>query len=509
LVVEAGVVVAQKAHWMPGLDDIGGDLFVGIYEGLVPNKSAAAVPFVFLDIDEASWQAWDEPLQTPRDKLARLIGFAARNQAKLIVVDVDLSRPTERCRCDPVETGKVADRPLVERFASGRSVSPDEELFGVLAMQSAAAENGAGRLAPIVLHQELRVDPRARDDGGFEIRRSFLEKTEEGDGQLGNPKSKKTAIHWAATLFEQSTDGLVRRWRLLAAACAEDRVQWLPSVQLLAATLVRPNGGGAAALYDALDDPQVRPPVCGGKPSARTITVADMSISLRPDALERRILFTIPWHPDERMSGAEVGLADTGGKARMLTRLSAARVAESEAQVWQKLRDDPPPLASGGAAAWFTVRERLQQIAARIETVSADLIKDRIVIIGGSFADARDSYRTPIGWMPGAVILANAIHSLRTYGPLHPPSLEQKAVLVLGSVLVVGLSFHFLPAGAATLVSLLIVLPLTVVLSTFWIASGVWVDATGGCVAIVIHSRFEAIKHMVEGIVGRRHAGHG
>jgi hypothetical protein len=44
--------------------------------------------------------------------------------------------------------------------------------------------------------------------------------------------------------------------------------------------------------------------------------------------------------------------------------------------------------------------------------VSSEAVAGRIVIIGGSFADGRDIYGTPIGPMPGAFLLVNSVYSL-------------------------------------------------------------------------------------------------
>jgi CHASE2 domain-containing sensor protein len=203
----------------------------------------------------------------------------------------------------------------------------------------------------------------------------------------------------------------------------------------------------------------------------------------------------------------------------MLTRLSAAQIVESEDRVWQRFRANPPKLGGKGEdedSDWLEIRSALRDVAAsdpELKIQNAELhklIRGRIVIIGGSYTDARDTYRTPIGWMPGAIILANAIHSLRTFGPLRPPEFwTQKLPLIVFSVLLVGLSFHFLPVAVATLLALPAVLLVTFLLSTLWIQSGVWVDATAGCAAIVVHRFYEDGKHAIAWVLGKGVSTHG
>ena len=89
--------------------------------GLVPN----ATPFVFIDIDDASWAEWKYPLVAPRDKIAALIDHAAASKPALIFLDVDLSWPSDDTSGDGTLTNLIKGygdhrspllliRPLVE-----------------------------------------------------------------------------------------------------------------------------------------------------------------------------------------------------------------------------------------------------------------------------------------------------------------------------------------------------------------------------------------------------------
>lgn len=78
------------------------------------------------------------------------------------------------------------------------------------------------------------------------------------------------------------------------------------------------------------------------------------------------------------------------------------------------------------------------------------IISNAIVVIGGSFAEGRDTYTTPIGDMPGAMIWINAIYTIIAYnGPIYSSNdARQNLPLVVISFIVVFL-FTFLPKSSA------------------------------------------------------------
>ncbi len=73
------------------LEDIGMDFMIWLQQGMVLDKDT--MPFIFLDIDEPTYQAWEKPPITPRDKLLTLIDFAVKAKAAVIIVDIDVSQP--------------------------------------------------------------------------------------------------------------------------------------------------------------------------------------------------------------------------------------------------------------------------------------------------------------------------------------------------------------------------------------------------------------------------------
>lgn len=74
---------------------------------------------------------------------------------------------------------------------------------------------------------------------------------------------------------------------------------------------------------------------------------------------------------------------------------------------------------------------------------AADFFRERVVIIGGSYAEGREIYATPLGWMPGAMIIANTITTsyLLTDSPQGTSWLSMLLSLTMCAVVLVLSSF--------------------------------------------------------------------
>ncbi|MDH3757705.1 MAG: CHASE2 domain-containing protein, partial [Gammaproteobacteria bacterium] len=96
LITFAALGFLDQSHWLLRLENSAMDTMMEFNKGLgrmSGHSGARPLRFTFLDIDEDSYRTWYEPYHTPRDKLLRLIDFAAGSGAQLIVVDIDLSKP--------------------------------------------------------------------------------------------------------------------------------------------------------------------------------------------------------------------------------------------------------------------------------------------------------------------------------------------------------------------------------------------------------------------------------
>ena len=111
----------------------------------------------------------------------------------------------------------------------------------------------------------------------------------------------------------------------------------------------------------------------------------------------------------------------------------------------------------------------------------------RIVVIGGSNSAARDIHATPVGRMPGSMILINAIHTVRQHGALRAPSGVLSYGLVAAQVLLLASLFYLLDYRKATVIALVLVSLLTFGLSTVLLKSGIWIDATMASCGVVLH----------------------
>jgi CHASE2 domain-containing sensor protein len=83
----------RDSAFLEGIENEGIDTLMQIRRQVIPANED--IPnFVLLDIDDNTHQAWNAPLFTPRDRLRNLIDAAVMAEARLVIVDVDLSRKT-------------------------------------------------------------------------------------------------------------------------------------------------------------------------------------------------------------------------------------------------------------------------------------------------------------------------------------------------------------------------------------------------------------------------------
>jgi CHASE2 domain-containing sensor protein len=377
--------------------------------------------FLFLDIDDATVEAWPQVPYTPRDRLARLVTFAIESGASVVLVDVNLTHPIGGAR--------------------GALSNEDAEL--VRAFRRFALEPGerAGcRHALVVLNREFR-----RSEGTCrEVRPSFLDEAF-ADGAA--------PFLFGSVDFELDPDHRIRRWRLAEKTCtlpdAGGAVQEVPSVQLVVSGHLRDLARG-----EACAEPEPR-------------SVAHELGGLRePDEVADRIVYGIPWKLRPGETRPTVVL--DGRRVPVLTIVSAKDVTEHAGRV------------------------------------SGELARGRVVVIGGSSEDSRDLVSTPIGEMPGALVLVNSIYSLSRFGQLAPAPRAAETALALFSIVLASL---LLAAVRGALGYLLLAAGTAVVfvpLSLWALRTGNWVDWTLPLVAIAIHHVVERIE---ERLSGSHHAG--
>jgi CHASE2 domain-containing sensor protein len=187
-----------------------------------------------------------------------------------------------------------------------------------------------------------------------------------------------------------------------------------------------------------------------------------MKLSAQPKGIAQRILYELPWqlHPGE-------AYPTDGASAPPLSILSAR------------------PITDGN------------------KPVASDAITGRVVVIGGSFWESRDLYLTPLGQMPGFLVLVNAIHSLHQLEEIKPPSLYLKLLITVVLIVLSSLIFAGLRSFRAMLVTSLVIVIALLPVSYYWFKAGVWLDFVIPFGAVALHwmaARFEEHRHARHGI---------
>jgi CHASE2 domain-containing sensor protein len=422
------------------IEDLSVDWMMKLSRADIPEK--ATPPFVILDIDEKTFQAWEEPFVMPRDKLLKLLKFAVDAHPKLIIVDIAITnRPSfENKRLHP------DDQALQEYLIN----------YEKLSCQSTCP--------PILLARTFRVPLNKRPfdpaTGPFylEQRRTFLDKV----------VANSPHLYWAATLFEREHDRILRRWQLWTTTCTQNSAHIIPSMSLLAATLlVGDNQPSPSSCRLKIHLDYYTPFDCSKGPQTWTNEALrhkptifklneNLTFNLQPPHLSSRILYTLPWYlpKGERWPY-------TPDKRLLLTTLSAKNITDNQ--------NDSAKLA---------------------QPISKVLLRDSITIIGASHFDSRDWHSTPLGWMPGTLVLVNSIHSLLQYGILHPPS--PWIVLLLTVILVTLLSW--LLANYQSLWGTLYAVGIIMILipmSLIFFKSGLWLSFVIPWVAIQLRQTID------------------
>ena len=305
-----------------------------------------------------------------------------------------------------------------------KSTVDDAALLDVL------RQHAATPTAPIVILVESfrwnADDTHAAGSGSWMTRPSFID-----DALPPNARRRS-----ASPLFAQDSDGQFRRWRSWLSACSpQGQPVIVPSVQIL--VLAALSGKPAlAALDQALRG--ALPRSCGeaAKLAQTRMLIGAKSIALTGDSFTQRILFALPWQLAADETRPQVDFA--GGKAPLLSILPAHAVTE------------------GG--------------------LRTTLAPDHIAVIGASNQDTRDVHVTPLGAMPGSLIVINAIHSLIQHGQMTTPAVWIQLLAVIILLTVVSLIATKFPTLLGTAIALVVLLLMLVPLSVYFFRYGVWLD---------------------------------
>ena len=128
----------------------------------------------------------------------------------------------------------------------------------------------------------------------------------------------------------------------------------------------------------------------------------------------------------------------------------------------------------------------------------AAAIRGRIVVIGQTFDETRDFFDTPLGRMPGAMVLVNAIDSMGKHRLMQPPSNALTYGVALALIVLVGYLFAKWDSTIGTTLATAAVVLTAGAASFFLFAHGVWLDFAAPIVGIQIHRWWAAFEERVE-----------
>ena len=368
------------------------------------------IAYTVLDVDDATWAGWGSPNLTPRKNLVTLLDAATAAGAAAILVDLDLTRKEG-------ENGLSAG-------------AGDRALDSFLT-------NYRGRV-PIVLPRLLRAPP---DMDSIRHWPAPLPAWFERETPFVGP------IYWGTVQFVEEIDGVVRRWRLWEPVCSGGRPGVLPSVQLLAATLVD-TGASIGALRAELD--ALAPAACDSA-WLRHGEVRAFGHVIEPseEEIPERIIYSLRWPPDSGPTRM-VRLAD-GSTVPVLLRIPAGLASDTS------------------------------------QPIDARLLAGRVVVVGASDADSRDWYATPMGRMPGMMLIVNSIESLRRYGQYGKSPGVLRWLVVGGLLILTSVAYaRYHPMVATLLITPLIYLAV-LPLSFYVFTSGAWLDFTAPVLGVQLH----------------------
>ena len=230
------------------------------------------------------------------------------------------------------------------------------------------------------------------------------------DGRPAHPN-----IFWALPSFERGDDGIVRRWQLAVVACDAAAPRVIPSLQLQAVWLWLGMDMDKPATFLS----PLRPGNCNDTASTNRTTIplsADPFpiISVNSEDTSSRVIYNIAWRPDSLVLGPI--MRDGSNKVVLRSADAVSRI--------------PPGEGVNG-------------------------IEGAIVVIGGSFLESGDWFQTPLGRMPGALVLINAIDELARHGTPADLIFGQRLALSLSFILFVSICVGWFRSLVAAFLSLM------------------------------------------------------
>jgi CHASE2 domain-containing sensor protein len=425
--------IFQDKPFIAGIEDEGIDKLMQIRQKIIPSLANKEIPpFVFLDIDDNTHQKWGMPMLTPRDRLLNLIQTAVQAEARLIIVDINLS-------CAIPMNGLMECTQLQRH-------QDDQALYDYFNNYAANCSLQSQKpCAPILLVRVFQSNSALSNIA----RPSFLDNAVE---------QSTPYVQWASVLFHRNYyDRMVRHWWLWQPACLEQQPTVIPSIELLAAALIR-NGISQHEHFEQTLKP-FQPQDCLGTPTTylppQQIQIGNLTVSNGLYGIRQRVMYSMPWLPH------------TPTHAQPENQ-STQQPHENQSRLPYFLKDKTgQPILSILPAHLY---------ATSPPAVSLEPLNGSIVVIGGSYKGGRDIHWTPLAEMPGPLILINAIHTLLEYGEIQPlPTWIKALTYFILVILMSGVLARFGYSQGSLILGLFVILVL-IPASLFLFNYGIWLD---------------------------------
>lgn len=251
-------------------------------------------------------------------------------------------------------------------------------------------------------------------------------------------------VYQAQPIFKLSNyDQKVRYWELLRTGCSNNKPQIIPAFQLLAdAHLNSPEGLPSVLQQLRKKTPKSCNDIKSEEKPTGKLVYGDKSINfgdVKNKRLGERIIFTLPWTGKSLASN------------ELLVK-PAHRLTEAEP-----------------------------------DSLSSSAVDGRVVVIGASFQDSRDYHQTPLGEMPGGIIIINAIKSLHLYGQIKPPSTGHKLLIELVLILFMSWAFARFSSYLGAITTTVMIMVILVPISFYFFKYGLWVDLAAPILGMQLH----------------------
>lgn len=422
---------------------------------------------LFVDVDDQTWRdpRWGggEPARAPRDALATLIDRAFQRGAGQVILDIAIEGAT----------GRDVDLAEDRRFAARMG-----------AMLAAPWFDTERQLVLVrTLRQPLPVQAklwRARASTQGQFNEGFFDELRESPAVDEVVARSHGRIVLAAPFFTVSPDHVLRDWQLLQVVCArfpsntlEGVVRVVPSVQL--AVAVRHFGLPAGNEPWRVKESRTRcSPLPPNSSPAMTVDQArETSIALQSKADE---LLGVSWKStSQALRGAGIVVREDAPRTHDLRNRVVFR--------------------------WPTAPNALSAIDL-LEGQTRHDFKNRVVLIGQTHSDLVDRHVTPLGEMPGAIVLLNAIDSMTRHHFIETPSAWIILPLAFGLIVLVSYVFSRWSSTVSTLIAACAIAAVLLPVSYGYFKHGVWLDLALPILGIQAYQLFKSFEEYLV----KRHA---